>query len=1533
MAEIQNIVASIKLDSSGFDAQIKESFDNLSAVERQAIKNFEATNSKAKAAKEEIAKLIEREKELAKARIGANDPRLIQKIDNELREVQLTLRGLNATPLFDDSSIRDALTKLDLAQSKVLEFRKALSKTNNADERVKISIDLKEAINEVNTLKTQIKGIEIGNLSDSIKGGIAEFSRLNEETKQYVINLLKAEEATAGLADEISDNLSASANRAGKNVKDIGEAAEDAQKPFKTLSSVADTLQKTIIGAIAVNAFQQFTDNLNELVTGFIKLNSQVELLFDRAGQGAVEVTSRIQALSEVTGEGQEEILRAGNAFAKGFSLPIEEALNLIEQGFAQGANVSGEFLDILREYPEDFKRAGLSAQDFIKLTSLQSVRGVFSDRLSDSVRELDIRFNEARSGSGQLLNAVKLLGTGFEKTFKEKLKDPSFEAIDALDLLFAEAKKQGKDIEKGEFLPLIFGTGGEESKTAIKLIKDFRDETLKINEGFKLQLEATKTAKQAQNELASSIAPLLTQFKLLATAGEAFIFRFAREFIDFAKSSPEFLTAIAAGIALNTVNVTALTQKTAALLAAQTGQLTLTGLLTQAQQRLNLAFRTNPIGIVVTAVGFLAAGLKKLYDSNETFRNSVDKLFSVIQKQSAPVIRILQNFIAQFANFSERSKLLTQVVSILSNILNGILVPLKLLLAISIPIIEAFLDISLAIQNAIRSTEAYKAVSAALLAFFTELADVSSKIAPGLSGALNVIKVFIEEVAKLYTSGAEIIKAGFDGLFKGDSFGISRAKALLNQLPGEFKSAGENIASAFDEGFEDYLKNNPLGNSLTIDSQKADEKGKLAGDKILAGAQAQIAANPLELVAKVVLAGGEESAAGLRKQFESERAELIKSEDFKRLIRERKNREAQAVLFAQEKKFFEQIRELSLSQQQAINDAKITSINQAESEAQVDLLKLRANQEISEFQFSQRSVATTQKFAKQRLEIELDNLRNLDKINNETTNAEISAARNAFKNESDLKIQLEQIEKASSERRLQLTNAFNEKALQLTSNAVQRQIDEAQRLSDLRIDVEELSFEERQKFLTETEARENQRRQNTIKFLNQRIKGEETKAGRERLQALQDNYNNQLDAIANGELEGAQAIRKANLEVNDFIAELADKREQAIVESYERELKEIETRQARQIEQAQGNADIIAKITKANAQARVNAENEAAAQLEAIRNKDIQGENIRVNLQGEILQRLFGLLEDIGKKGELTAEQINERTKESLEVTKELIVNLAQTGNELFSQLIENQDAAFRDKIDSQIEQLNQVLQERQTQLDELNEIEEEARGEDKRRIGERKRDIQAAADIEKKQIDELEKKRENAEKNAATRKKVLALIEVAISTAVGVAEATARYSAIPVVGPAALATIIPLIIATGAAQAALIAAQPLAKGTLSVSGGTEGKDSVPALLMPGEAVIPTKQARKHREILQSIMMDKFKIPESFNVSKDLDFSGNSSTPNVISMDTAELVAIREAIMERNGIKVNLDRSGFTAAIANDIVETEILNSKYSTK
>jgi hypothetical protein len=217
-----------------------------------------------------------------------------------------------------------------------------------------------------------------------------------------------------------------------------------------------------------------------------------------------------------------------------------------------------------------------------------------------------------------------------------------------------------------------------------------------------------------------------------------------------------------------------------------------------------------------------------------------------------------------------------------------------------------------------------------------------------------------------------------------------------------------------------------------------------------------------------------------------------------------------------------EKVLQLNIENQTKINENRVKAIDAAERNANLALLERLKAGEITQFQFEQRAIEIKNQFNAQRLENEFEAIRAIDKINSDFAEREKEAARLKFKDEKELNIQLEKIDKDLNDKRTALSLAFNEKAAGFVRERTQTEIDEIKRLNDLRLSVDTEGFEERQKLLNTALDRQRISIQKNVEFLNERLKGNETKAARERLAQIQENYNKQIALIneATGTIE-----------------------------------------------------------------------------------------------------------------------------------------------------------------------------------------------------------------------------------------------------------------------------------------------------------------------------------------------------------------------------------------------------------------------------
>lgn len=147
-----------------------------------------------------------------------------------------------------------------------------------------------------------------------------------------------------------------------------------------------------------------------------------------------------------------------------------------------------------------------------------------------------------------------------------------------------------------------------------------------------------------------------------------------------------------------------------------------------------------------------------------------------------------------------------------------------------------------------------------------------------------------------------------------------------------------------------------------------------------------------------------------------------------------------------------------------------------------------------------------------------------------------------------------------------------------------------------------------------------------------------------------------------------------------------------------------------------------------------------------------------------------------------------------------------------------------------------------------------------------------------EQRDLEMLTRKRADSEKKAA-----LASIEV--NTALGIIKAISTAATIYDGLVESL-----LVAATGAAQYAIASkTQYYAEGGIDIKGGVKGKDSIPAMLMPGESVMTTKETTRARNVLELVRANRL----DDSILKDLQISA-TGVKNIAMSDERIVEAIK---------------------------------------
>lgn len=432
-----------------------------------------------------------------------------------------------------------------------------------------------------------------------------------------------------------------------KEFKELTTDAAGLKKVLQSAIAPAENLKKSLInwsqGVQAIDAItntistvssalSQFSDRMK----GLQSANIAITQLTGKTGDEMLKLRSKVQAVSEHFGTDFNETLRAANALSKGFGISMEDAMKLVQDGLVSGANAGGDFIDTVREYPRYFKEAGLSAEDFIAITTNAAQQGVFSDKGVDVIKEGNLRIREMTTATADALNGI---GISAEKV-QADLQAGSITTFDVMQMVAAKLNElPASSAAVGTAIADIFGGPGEDAGL----------EYIKTLANIQLNMDAVKAATQGTAEQQERQIQMQESLKngLSGLIDLSAIYTDVKPYVDL--TAQIGMAAMGIGGLIKTVkamNVQQAILKTriVAVAAAQKMVTIATTAWTAIQKVLNLVLTANPIGLIITAIGVLVAGLIAAYKNFEGFRKIVDKVWEAIK----PLANAIMNGLAK---------------------------------------------------------------------------------------------------------------------------------------------------------------------------------------------------------------------------------------------------------------------------------------------------------------------------------------------------------------------------------------------------------------------------------------------------------------------------------------------------------------------------------------------------------------------------------------------------------------------------------------------------------------------------------------------------------------------------------------------------------------------------------------------------------------------------------------------------------------------------------------------------------------------
>lgn len=399
-------------------------------------------------------------------------------------------------------------------------------------------------------------------------------------------------------------------------LRDADDALDDARESADGLNDSLAGLKKVAGGLAVALGVGEIMDAAKE----FAKLQGAVRAYTGQSGDAANDLITQAKTIADTYDEEASRVLQVANTLTKQMGGTMEENLALVQQGFAKGANVSGEFLDQLREYPAQFRAAGLSASESIALMAQASSAGVYSDKAADAIKETTLSLREMTQIQRDAINNI---GVDADELLKE-MDRGALSPFQAMQRILTAM--DGFDIAaKQTVIADIFKGAGE-------------DAGLDFIEGLKnidLELNNIQDSQGGFTSAMFELNGLLNQFKttLLAEVVPAMA-----SFASFIANNVPLLKGL--GVALGIVGAGLLLMKIQALAA------------TFSWHALTAAMLANPIGAIIGLLAGLIGAVVWAYNEFEGFRNIVNKTWEAIKWLGAQLWDGLVKIITSVAKF-----------------------------------------------------------------------------------------------------------------------------------------------------------------------------------------------------------------------------------------------------------------------------------------------------------------------------------------------------------------------------------------------------------------------------------------------------------------------------------------------------------------------------------------------------------------------------------------------------------------------------------------------------------------------------------------------------------------------------------------------------------------------------------------------------------------------------------------------------------------------------------------------------------------
>lgn len=441
----------------------------------------------------------------------------IKKSANDTDKLTKAARDL----AFAESDNAKKLADLKQAQKEANELNKLQVKLNQSAEGSYNKLSAQYSINKIYlnnmTVAERENTLEGQKLVTSTKKMYEEMNRLQKVTGKSQLNVGNYPQMTNMLGtytNKLTEAIGIQGNF-GSSLVSMSGRGDKAKDFFNEIGTSISAFGKTLLGLLANPVFIAIAGITGvglafkwwyDYNKGLVEASRLTKAFTGKSGDDMKAYRNEVQAVGDTFGSDFKDTLISTTALSKDFGITSEEALKYVKDGFLTGANVTGDYLNQIKQYGPVFKNMGVSASNFIAILSQTNKMGLPVDKVLGVFSMADKKIREMGTTTKNALNGIGIDSNKLEA----ELSSGSKTTFDAMKMVSEQISKLPKNSsEAGQAIRAVFGKNGAVSGLEfIKSIKDMQGglDGLKAKTGELGKVRDENIKKQAElNTIISS--------------------------------------------------------------------------------------------------------------------------------------------------------------------------------------------------------------------------------------------------------------------------------------------------------------------------------------------------------------------------------------------------------------------------------------------------------------------------------------------------------------------------------------------------------------------------------------------------------------------------------------------------------------------------------------------------------------------------------------------------------------------------------------------------------------------------------------------------------------------------------------------------------------------------------------------------------------------------------------------------------------------------------------------------------------------